>query len=201
MTHPLYKCRELPVETDSSIEEALQDDPVARRVLSKSQSPFDGQLVGVRLNLNVLKRTGVAAHSIHRSCSKDGHTRGRGFYRGEVIAYAAVVTLKDAYFNVNQSMREAIAIGHIAKCPMASIDGLFIACPPPPSLPSFDGVEIRFNPKLHHLFVDEDGYAIQYASDVTILGHRAYARGDIRYYNTHTAPLKIGNAPSAVRFR
>ncbi|MFM6828910.1 MAG: phosphoadenosine phosphosulfate reductase family protein [Novosphingobium sp.] len=47
------------------------------------------------------KNAGISVHSIHPSTSKDGHTKGRGFYGGEVISYLPAVTLKDAYFNVH----------------------------------------------------------------------------------------------------
>lgn len=194
----LYRTRCMRVESEDTILKALQTDAVARRILAKGERPQPGQLVGVRLNINVLSRTGVAAHSIHRATSKDGHSKGKGFYRGEVIAYAPVVVLRDAYFNVHQGMREGIAAGTSAKCPMASVDGTYVHTEQPPC---FDGVEIRFNPKTTHLFIDTDGYAVRYAEEVTVLGHRAFARGLILYYSESDAPERKGDAPSEARLR
>jgi hypothetical protein len=197
-TSPLYVQRSLKPESDAAIDKALQSDAVARRILAKQQFPAAGDQVGVRLNINVMKSTGVAVHSIHRATSKDGHTKGRGFYRGGVISYLPAVTLKDAFFNIHQGGREGIASGTTAKHPMASVDGTFQIeegdfC--------FDGVEISFNPKITHLFVDADGYAVQYAEEVTILGNRAYARGRMRYFTKATVPARAGDAPSIAKIR
>lgn len=195
---PLYKHRKLQPESMDVIIKALETDAVARRILAKGESLVEGQCIGVRLNLNVLKNTGVAVHTIHRATSTDGHTKGRGLYRGEVIAYQPVVVLKHAYFNVHQKMREAIAAGTAAKGPMASADGTYQTTDD--SL-SFDGVLLQFNPKREHLFTDEEGFAVQYAEHVTIMGHRVYARGVLRYFSQASAPERAGNAPSRVRFR
>jgi hypothetical protein len=140
----------------------------------------------------------VAVHSIHKATSKDGHKQGRGFYRGEVVCYLNVVVLRNAYMNVHQASREGIATGEIAKCPMASIDGEFVE---PGGKVSFDGVELSFNPKSVHLFVDADGYAVRYAEEITILGHRGYARGKIEYYAEDNAPAKFGCAATSVKFK
>lgn len=190
--------RILRVETQETILRALNTDAVARRILKKNERPQENQLVGVRLNINVLKRTGLAAHSIHRASSPNGHIKGRGLYHGEVISYLPVVVQKDAFFSVSQKGREAIASGSMAKHPMASIDGRFI---PILGTPSFEGVEISFNPMSSHLFVTSEGYAVQYAQEVTILGHRAYARGYIGYYNALNAPVRAGNAPTVARLK
>lgn len=194
----LFKSRDLAVLDDESVRTALLTDAVARRILAKGESPMLGQLVGVRLNINVLNKTGVAAHSIHRATSVDGHIKGKGFYRGEVISYAPLVQLADAYFNVNQSARQGIASGAASKSPMASIDGTYLG---DSGVPRFDGVEIRFNPKTTHLFVDMEGYAVRYAERVTIMGHRAYAQGVLLYYSAEDAPQRAGDAPSEAIFR
>jgi hypothetical protein len=194
----LYKVRTLAPEPDDAIASALATDAVARRILAKGLAPAPGELVGVRLNINVLKSTGVAVHSVHRATSKDGHRAGRGFYRGEVITYLPVVMLRDAYFNVHQGGREGIASGRMSKHPMASIDGTFVAQQRPLV---FDGVAIGFNPKKSHLFTDEEGYAVQYAEEVTILANRAYGRGRLAYFDERTAPMKAGDSPSLARFR
>lgn len=191
----LHQTRSLTPEPEATILAALQTDAVARRILAKGETPVQGQPVGVRLNINVLNKTGVAAHSIHRASNKDGYMKGRGFYRGEVISYLPVVRLKDAYFNVHQGGRQKIADGSMAKHPMASIDGTFTD----QTDVSFDGVEISFNPMRTHLFVDTENHAVAYAEDVTILGHRAYARGQIRYFTADDAPPPAGDAPSIAK--
>lgn len=194
----LYRARALTPPSMEEIHEALQCDATARRILAKGVQPQDAELVGVRLNINVLKHTGVAVHSIHKATSKNGHALGRGFYRGEVINYLPVVVLREAFFNVHQGGREGIAAGRMAKHPMASIDGKFVADPGPVT---FDGVEVSFNPMRTHLFVDSEDQAVQFADEVTILGHRAYLRGLIRYYTADTAPVRAGTSPSCARFR
>lgn len=194
----LFKKRTLQPESMDVIIKALGTDAVARRILAKGETLATDQCIGVRLNLNVLKSTGVAVHTIHRATSTDGHTKGRGFYRGEVLSYQPVVVLRDVYFNVHQAGRQGIASGTMNKHPMASCDGLY---QPTDETLTFDGVQLSFNPKREHLFVDEDGFAVQYAQEVTIMGHRAYARKTIRYFSQATAPEKAGDAPSCVRFK
>lgn len=198
LTSRLYSTRLLEPESPDVIQSALQRDAVARRILAKGVCAEPNQLVGVRLNINVMRSTGVAVHSIHRATSKDGHASGRGFYRGEVIHYLPVVQLRDAYFNVHQGGREGIASGTMAKHPMASIDGQYQPIDGPAN---FDGVEVRFNPKLTHLFVDNENFAVQYAQEVTILGNRAFARGLIRYFKAASAPKRAGDANSIAMFK
>ena len=192
-----HKPRVLRPERDDVIAAALATDAVARRILAKGNTLCDGQLVGVRLNINVLKNTGVAVHSIHKPTSQAGHREGRGFYRGEVLSYEPVVVLRDAFFNVHQAGREGIASGRLSKHPMASIDGNLLR---PKGPPCFEGTAVGFNPMRSHLFTDEDGYAVQFAREVTILGHRAYAR-HVTYFSEATSPRRAGGAPSNVRFR
>lgn len=179
-----------------SVSAALDGDAVARRVLAKGYRMADGELCGVRLNLNVLKTTGVAVHSIHApSNGNGGHRANRGFWRGAVLTYRPVVVMRDAYFNVCQRGREQIACGGSSKFPMASVDGVFAE-----EFPSLDGIAIRFNPRREHLFVDPDGRAIQWAEHVTLAGPLVVVRGRVRYYTERTAPPRAGNAPSQVRF-
>jgi len=195
---PLFHQRTLQLETPDQVHAALQADATARRILAKGMQPVEGELVGVRLNLNIIKSTGVRVHSIHRGTRNGGHTKGNGFYRGEVITYHQVVTLRHAWFNVHQAGREQIATGG-NKGPMASVDGEFVM--PLEQEPDFGGVEIRFNPKDVHLFTDLEGYALQFAEEVTLAGHRAYARGLLVYHDETSAPARAGTAPSSVRYR
>ncbi|ABM96938.1 hypothetical protein [Methylibium petroleiphilum] len=194
---PLFDVRALQLETAEEVRAALNSDATARRIMAKACQPAAGELVGVRLNLNIIKSTGVRVHSIHRGTTHGGHARGKGFYRGEVINYSQVVTLRHAWFNVHQAGREQIAEGG-NKGPMASVDGEFVV---PMGRVSFDGVEIRFNPRDVHLFVDLENFAVQYAEEVTLAGHRAYARGLIVYHDANSAPARAGNTPSIAMFR
>ena len=193
-TH-LYQTRQLDLISDEAVLSALQRDAVARKVMEKGIAPSEYDLVGVRLNLNLFKSQKIAVQTIHAGNGNGRHQRNRGFFNGSVIAYQKIVTLRQAYFNVSQSGREKIAGGG-AKFPMASIDGIFVTN----VTHSFDGIEVRFNPRNAHLFCDKENRAVRYADEVTIYGHRAYCRGEVEYYTTITAPPRAGNTDSAIVF-
>jgi hypothetical protein len=193
----LYRKRLLLPESEAVILKALQSDSTSRRILGKGHVLEDGQVIGIRLNLNVLKSTGVLVHTVHRAGKTDGFMKGRGLFGNEVIAYLPVVTLRNVWFNVHQGQREAIATGKAAKSPMASVDGTFCD----QSEHCFDGIELSCNPKRVHTFVDAENYGVAYAEHVTVLGHRCYARGQIRYFSQHDAPIKAGNAYSETRIK
>lgn len=182
--------------SDLQLAQVLAHDAVAERVLAKGDPPQPGTLVGVRLNLNLLKSTGVALQTLHRPTNRSGYRRNHGFYSGEACGYAQAVRLKNAYFNVSQSGREAIAAGEQHKFAMASVDGELMDAGVPEG---FEGVEVRFNPKSHHLFVDANGLAVHSAQEVLILGHRVYARGHLTYHTELTAPARAGDAPSETK--
>lgn len=192
MTHPST----IELDTDA-VAIALQTDAVARRITAKGLFPAKGQRIGVRLNLNVLKNTGVAVQTLHAATNKLGYSKNKGFYNGEAIGYAGAVTLKNAFFNVEQSARESIAVGLQAKTPMASVDGQFVEAPTHIAFDEHEFKEVRFNPKSVHLFVDENNSAIRRSEYVTIVGNRAYAWGDIEYHTEATAPKRAGSSPSA----
>jgi hypothetical protein len=185
-------------DDDSVVAGALQRDAVARRILAKGLVLSDHEVIGCRLNLNVLRSTGVLCHTIHKGSAGDGYKRGKGLFRNEVVAYLSVVLMRDVYFNVGQPQREKIALGTGPKEPMASIDGTYCQLT---GKPHFSGVEVGFNPRTVHLFCDLEGYAIEYAQEVTVLGHRAYARGELRYFTTANAPQRAGTAITAARFK
>ncbi len=192
-SHTRFATPKVVMPSAEQIRTALQADAVARRVLAKCAKPNQGDLVGVRLNLNVYRATGVCVHTIHRGGVKGGHRHGRGFWNGEVLHYAEHVVLRHAYFNVHQPGREAIACGEQAKHPMASIDGELLRMTPPHC---FEGVEVAFNPKREHTFVDVDGNALWFAEEVTIVAHRAYARGRLVFHTKETQPARAGTQPS-----
>lgn len=176
---------------------AIARDRTALRILQKGLEAEEGQLVGIRLNINVLKSTGVAVNSVHRGGKSTAYQRdvNRGLWNGEVITYQPVVTLRNAYLNVHQRSREEIAAGERAKMPMASVDGNFVAT----DEPNFDGVEFRFNPKREHLFRDAYGRVLRYADEVTVSGNSVFARGMIEYFGPEDEPQRAGSAPTQGR--
>lgn len=182
----------------AEMHQALNTDATARRILGKGILPAAGEVVGVRLNINILKSTGVAVHSIHKGNSSNGYQKGRGLFRGEVMTFAPWAVLKDAFFNVHQKGRELIASGQQSKHPMASIDGQWVQAD---EIPEYKGVEISFNPKRTHLFVDSQNRPVQYAERVEIRGHRAYATGRIVYFNELSAPARSGDAQTCAVFQ
>ena len=181
-----------------SVEEALASDATAQRIMQKDEFPVIGEKVGVRLNLNVLKNTGCAVQTLHKATNKKGYKKNQGFYNGEACGYAQAVVIKNAYFNVSQSAREAIAEGRHHKFAMASVDGDFVSIEVPQE---FEGIELRFNPKEQHLFVDANNHAVHYAQEVVVFGHRVYARGEIVYHTEITAPPRAGDFPSKTMFK
>lgn len=183
-------------DTQAEVDAALKKDANAVRIMAKGNVIKPGDRVGVRLNLNVLKSTGVLVQAIHAGAKSEGYRQNKGWWNNEVLAYAPAVTLKNAFFNVGQKYRENIAQGASAKMPMASIDGEFVT----DKADNFNGVEVSFNPKRVHLFVDSNNRPVHSADEVTIYGHRAYLRGNITYYEEKTAPEKTGDADSDVRF-
>lgn len=187
------KNRYLNVLSGSEIDDALNTDATARRILAKKLEIQRGERVGIRLNINVKKATGICVHSIHEGRVSDGYKEGKGFWGGNVISYKQTIELENAYFNVHQKGRNDIATGICSKFPMASVDGEWVSFNDDAS---FDGIEISFQPMSTHLFVDGKGRAIWFAEKVTLLGNRAYARGLIAYHTTKSAPEKIGDAKS-----
>ena len=179
---------------DETVARALAADKTCARVLAKGLRPTAGDLVGGRLNLNLFKSSKIAVQTIHKGNRSGRYKEGAGFFNGESLWYQSAVVLAGCYFNVSQRGREQIASGSVSKFPMASCDGLLVD----DADPSLEGVEIRFDPKRVHLFVDTENRPVRWAESVTVYGHRAYARGVIVYYDENTAPPKAGDSPSAV---
>jgi hypothetical protein len=191
------RSRIIAIPSPAEVHAALQRDAVARRILAEENELTDGMLVGSRLNLNVLKSTGVFVNTIHRATNKDGYRKNKGFFGGKVISYSPVVSLRDAYCSVQQAGRERIATGRASKFPMADVSG-FLSLNEPDR---FDGIELRFNPHREHLFCDESNRAVHYIEHATVFGHRVYARGIIGFYASQAdAPKRAGDAPSAAVF-
>ena len=201
---PLYKTRtaeQAGAVSKAKADEALKIDATAQKIMAKGNTIKNGDLVGVRLNINVLNRTGVPVQSIHKGgegIRKKMPQPGNqsGFYNGEVLTYAPHAVLRNVYFTVHQPMREKIASGSSSKTPMASADGEWVST----DNPSFDGVLARFNPHGEHLFIDQKGRAVKWAEEATIMGHRAYLRGEIEYYQPGEAPAKAGESATKAIF-
>lgn len=178
---------------DAEVERALAEDKVCARILAKQLRPRCGDLVGVRLNLNIWKSRKVPVQTLHKGSSSGRHRRNAGFFGGTVLWYQKIVTIRDCFFNVSQRGREQIASGAESKHPIASADGVLAG----DECHSFDGIEVRFNPYDSHLFVTLDNRAVWWAEEVTVYGHRCYCRGEVRYHNESTAPPKLGASPSS----
>lgn len=198
--HSLYQsARIVAAPSEDVVTIALQKDATARRILTENNQIVDGQMVGSRLNLNVLKSTGVFVNTIHSATnSNGGHKHNKGWWGGKVLSYSSIVQMRNVYFNVQQAAREKIASGNANKMPHASVDGEIDT----KSNIRFDGVEIRFNPSKQRLFVDGNNNPVRYAEHVTIIGHQVFARGDISYYESvEEAPKKAGNSKCSVVFQ
>jgi hypothetical protein len=181
---------------DETVARALAIDKTCARVMAKNLRPSHGDLVGVRLNLNLFNSQKIAVQTIHKGNKSGGHRKNAGFFNGATLWYQAAAVLRDCFFNVSQMGRNQIASGAVAKYPMASCDGVLVE----DEAPELTGVEIRFDPRSVHLFVDTNKRPVRWAEVVTVYGHRAYARGRIIYYDEVSAPSKIGDAPSGVLF-
>ena len=114
--------------------------------------------------------------------------------------YATVVATdkKKVKFYVSPKGREDIATGNKAKYPAMSVNGAYD--PNLKILPNDpDVVEVGFNPKAHHLFVDlNTGQAVKEADAATIIGDRVYAKG-VTYFKKSEAPKP--KAESQVRYK
>lgn len=179
----------------AEIARALDGDKTARRIQAKAFELTPGMLCGSRLNINVLKTTGIAVNSVHLPTNKSGYQANRGFWNGTVVRYEPVVQLDNAFFSVHQVLRERIARGEIHKLPMADVAGHLNSDPY-----RFDGVEVRFNPAHAHLFVDRAGRAIHWAEQATVVGHRVFVRGRLGYYLQQSAPERAGQSATCAHF-
>lgn len=193
------KTRDLSLPSADQVAQALACDATARRIVSAAHPIEHGMLCGSRLNLNVLKSTGVAVNTVHSATNQGknngGYKANKGFYRGRVLTYMPTTALTQAYFNVDQKARERIATRQASKHPMASVDGFLDL-----DAPNFDGVEFRFNPMRCRLFMDADGRAIHWAEHATVVGHSVFVRGAIALYTPQSAPSPAGDAPCAITF-
>lgn len=152
------------------VNKALSTDATSRRIIAKNVDVKEGDKVGIRLNLNVMKNTGIPVQTVHEKSAS-----------GEALKYAPAIMVKNADLYVNQNARNKIVTFQENKFPMASVNGDFVSSNIEEM--NFNGVKAFFNPFNHNVFVDAAGRPIKSASEATIVGNTVYLRGDIEYYS------------------
>ena len=175
--------------TQEQVDEALSTDKTSQRILAKGINPKTGDNVGVRLNLNVFKNTKVPVQTVHKGSKTDNYKKVNGVvgnFKGEALTYKAAVTIKDAHFNTHQKSVYEVKNKIKNKFPLASVDGKYQDIPLDEQ--NYSGVEIGFNPMKNSLFVDTDGKPVKRADEVTIVGTKVYARGNVEYFTEENKP-------------
>jgi hypothetical protein len=200
---PLYQKRtaaDVPVITQELAERALATHSKGARVEGKGIQLKPGDYIGARLDLPIRSSSknimsgGVPLQAIHMGNPTNYARDDGGFWNGKIAKYLPSVTMKNVKFRVDQERREATAAG-LKKEPMGSADGQFVRS----DNPNFDGIELRFNPKREHLFVDAMGRAVKYADEVTTMGDRSYARGYIEYFGDEDFVRPTGKSPTQAK--
>jgi hypothetical protein len=185
---PLYRSRKAEEATmmrdgrritNKLTDEALSTDATSRRIMEKNSEVKQGQKVGIRLNLNVMKNTGVPVQTMHDKTAS-----------GEALRYSPAVMVKNPELFVNQNARRKIVTFQENKFPMASVNGEFLT--DQLDQMNFDGVKAFFNPFKHNVFVDASGRPIKSAEEATVIGNTVYLRGDIEYFDYNDPILKRG---------
>jgi hypothetical protein len=164
----------------------IANSKIAQKIKDKGVKVNIGDLVGVRLALNVSTKD-TLVHTIH--VAKTPKT-----IAGSVVDYRAFAVLTNCTFPVNQLAREKIASKTTSKTPMAQVNGNITN-----DQPSFDGVEVSFNPMRSHLFTDSYGYAVKSCGKATVSGHRVYC-DDVVYYK-ESEIIRKGNNVTDVKFK
>ncbi len=159
-----------------------------RKLLFENRKVNDGRKVAVRLNINGSYVAKFPIQTIHSIQSKSNPL-------GKVLGYDYIVSLDDVTFYINQKAREKIASGDKSKYPMASSVGSINNNRPHDIIGSI----VFFNPKKHHLFVDENGYAVKSCKQCTNYGMTVFCSG-IEYWKKSEAPKPFGNSPSYVKY-
>jgi len=189
---PLYRTRnvdEVGVMRDGRIisnkitDEALSTDATSRKIIAKESVIEDGQQVGIRLNLNVMKNTGVPVQTMHDKSAS-----------GEALRYSPAVTVRNPVLYVNQGARKKIATFQENKFPMASVNGEFMS--DQIDQMDFNGVKAFFNPFKQNVFVDASGRPIKSAEEATIIGNTVILRGEIEYFDFNDPVLEKGRTES-----
>ena len=167
----------------------------------------DGTQVGIRLNLN------STIPNMPRGLDKL-QTLHQKNYNGKALSYRPFATVENVTFNVNQKGRQGIAAKIKGvdvpeaknKFPAMSVDGQLNNNRNILDEMDDDVVEIAFNPRSGHLFVDmSTGQAVQSAEVATVVGDRVYAKG-VTYMKKAEAPDPLSASdgtplPSEVRYK
>ena len=156
--------------SDDLVSDALQTDKTSVRIMEANNEVNEGDIVAVRLNLNVKKNTGVPVQTIHERTAS-----------GKALQYGGAVTLSNVTLDVNQNAREKIVTFRENKFPMAAVRGEFVSSGVDGA--NLDGVVATFNPFKQHLFVDAAGRPIKSAEEATVIGNTVILRGEIEYYD------------------
>ena len=164
--------------SQSLVDDALSTDATSKRILGKGITVEEGRKVGIRLNLNVMKNTGVPVQTVHEKSAS-----------GEALTYAPAVTVKNAELYVNQNARNKIVTFQENKFPMASVNGEFVESG---TDLNYSGVKAFFNPFRHNVFVDAAGRPVKSAEEATIVGNTVYMRGKIEYYDMSDPVVRSG---------
>jgi hypothetical protein len=166
-----------------TVQDALSTDSASKRIMAKGVNVKPGRKVGVRLNLNVMKSTGVPVQTMHDKTAS-----------GEALQYSGAVTVKNASLYVNPEARKKIATFQENKFPMASVNGEFMSSDIETA--NYSGVKATFNPFLQGAFVDAAGRPIKSAEEATVIGNNVYLRGKIEYFSAGDAKLIQGSVES-----
>jgi len=189
---------------------AKQTGKVAGDKGEKLYAPVEeGTKVAVRKNLNSSVGEGIDPNL------NTLQTLHAGSFSGKALSYMPVVTIKDAEFTISQTGRRDVAAKMLgkeskaakSKFPMAAVKGKYTK--DKSVLEQYNPeelVEIGFNPKFNHLFIDmQTGQAVKGAEEATIIGDRVYAQG-IKYWKKSEAPEPLPTSQgeeisSDVRFK
>ena len=189
-------------EEDFNVLDKLVNEGKATAGTKKANELLDapiekGTNVGVRLNLNSkIEDTPSNLKPMLQTLHKNSASGKALSYK----PYATVVGTKNkkVQFYVSPKGREDIATGKKSKYPAMSVNGAYD--PDLKILPSDgDVVEVGFDPRGYHLFVDlNTGQAVKEADAATIIGDRVYAKG-VTYFKKSEAPKP--KSPSKVRYK
>jgi hypothetical protein len=110
--------------SDEVVEEALALDATSKLIMRKGLAPAAGDIVGIRFNLNLIKRKGVP------TVRRLGNGVPQGRYTGKRVLQCVA------------KRQGGRASGAVSKFPLASVDGAFMD-----TAPDLLGLKISFNPK------------------------------------------------------
>lgn len=112
--------------------------------------------------------------------------------KGTALAYAPAITVRNVSFLVDQGARASISTGLENKFPMAGVAGNIAH-----GVNSTHGVEVKFDPFRHHVFVasfpQADGSRVEVpiksAEEATVYNNTVYVRGKLEFYEEGELPV------------